>query len=68
MARSIQAEIILSSPGHLVLEIFNILVLSIDIPSLRLLKSIRIRYRDDNRFICESDGFAWHGRREICDY
>ena len=31
-----------------------------EVPSLRLLESIRIPYRDDNRFIWDFDEFAWH--------
>ena len=45
---------------HLGLEIFNVLASRKEVPSLRLLESIRIPYRDDNRFIWDFDEFAWH--------
>ena len=44
---------------HLGLEIFNVLASRKEVPSLRLLESIRIPYRDDNRFIWDFDEFAW---------
>ncbi|MCS5583045.1 MAG: hypothetical protein NZ777_05985, partial [Pseudomonadales bacterium] len=45
---------------NLGLEIFNKLAARKDVPSLRLLESIRIPYRDDNRFIWDFDEFTWH--------
>ena len=45
---------------NLGLEIFNELAARKDVPSLRLLESIRIPYRDDNRFIWDFDEFTWH--------
>ena len=49
---------------HLGLEIFNLLASRKEVPSLRLLESIRIPYRDDNRFIWDFDEFAWHDEME----
>ena len=45
--------------SYLGLEIFNVLASRKEVPSLRLLESIRIPYRDDNRFIWDFDEFAW---------
>ena len=44
---------------HLGIELFNIFADTRDVPSLRVLESIRIPYRDDNRFIWAFEEFAW---------
>lgn len=41
------------------LELFNLLSARRDVPSLRILESLRIPYRDDNRFVWEMDGTDW---------
>lgn len=48
-----------NSSWHLGLEIFNLLAARKDVPSLRILESLRIPYRDDNRFIWDFDDMAW---------
>ncbi len=44
---------------HMGLELFNILQARKDVPSLRILESLRIPYRDDNRLLWDFDEFAW---------
>ncbi|MDD3516747.1 MAG: nitric oxide reductase activation protein NorD [Chromatiales bacterium] len=44
---------------HMGLELFNILAARRDVPSLRILESIRIPYRDDNRFVWAFEEFSW---------
>ena len=44
---------------HLGLELFTLLQGRRDVPSLRILESLRIPYRDDNRLIWDFDEFAW---------
>ena len=44
---------------HLGIELFNIFAKRRDVPSLRILESIRIAYRDDNRFIWNFEDIAW---------
>ncbi len=44
---------------HLGLELFNLFAARRDVPSLRILESIRFPYRDDNRFIWNFEEFAW---------
>lgn len=45
------------------LALYNIFASSRDVPSLRILNSIRIPYRDDNRFVWAFEEFDWdrHG-------
>lgn len=45
------------------MELFHIFASRRDVPSLRILNSIRIPYRDDNRFVWEFEEFDWdsHG-------
>jgi hypothetical protein len=50
---------------HMGLELFNIFGARRDVPSLRVLESIRLPYRDDNRFIWEFEEFAWENQAEI---
>ena len=44
---------------HIGMELFNIFATRRDVPSLRILESIRIPYRDDNRFVWEFDELSW---------
>jgi nitric oxide reductase NorD protein len=44
---------------HMGLELFNLLQERKEVPSLRILESLRIPYRDDNRLIWDFDEFAW---------
>ncbi|MEW5757184.1 MAG: VWA domain-containing protein [Pseudomonadota bacterium] len=44
---------------HMGLELFNLLQARKDVPSLRILESLRIPYRDDNRLVWDFDEFAW---------
>lgn len=44
---------------HLGLELFNLYAARRDVPSLRVLQSLRIPYRDDNRFVWEFEEFSW---------
>ncbi len=41
------------------LELFNLLSARRDVPSLRILESLAIPYRDDNRYIWDMDGIDW---------
>ncbi len=41
------------------MELFNLLSDRRAVPSLRILESLRIPYRDDNRFVWAQDGFDW---------
>jgi len=45
------------------MELFHLFAERKDVPSLRILQSIRIPYRDDNRFVWEFEEFDWtqHG-------
>ncbi|MYM54474.1 nitric oxide reductase activation protein NorD [Thalassovita mangrovi] len=49
------------------LELFHIFAATRDVPSLRILNSLRIPYRDDNRFAWEFEEFNWdaHGAEYI---
>ncbi|MGV6848893.1 MAG: VWA domain-containing protein [Marinibacterium sp.] len=49
------------------LEVFHHFAKTSDVPSLRILNSIRIPYRDDNRFVWEFEEFDWdsHGAEYI---
>ena len=44
---------------HMGLELFNLLQDKREVPSLRILESLRIPYRDDNRLLWDFDEFAW---------
>ena len=44
---------------HIGIELFNLFAARRDVPSLRILQSIRIPYRDDNRFIWEFEELSW---------
>lgn len=44
---------------HIGMELFNLFAARRDVPSLRILESIRIPYRDDNRFVWEFDERSW---------
>lgn len=44
---------------HLGLELYNLLVARRALPSLRVLESLRIPYRDDNRYVWEFEEFSW---------
>ncbi len=44
---------------HMGLELFNLLQERREVPSLRILESLRIPYRDDNRLLWDFDEFAW---------
>ncbi|MCC0029353.1 MAG: VWA domain-containing protein [Brucellaceae bacterium] len=41
------------------LELYHVFAARRDVPSLRILNSIRIPYRDDNRFVWEFEEFDW---------
>lgn len=49
------------------LELYHYFAKTQDVPSLRILNTIRIPYRDDNRFIWEFEEFNWdaHGAQYI---
>jgi hypothetical protein len=49
------------------MELFNLFAERREVPSLRILESIRIPYRDDNRFVWEFEEFDWevHGAEYI---
>ncbi len=49
---------------HLGLELYNIYAERRDVPSLRILESIRVPYRDDNRFIWHYDEADWSAGAE----
>lgn len=44
---------------HFGLELFNLLTQRQEVPSLRILESLRIPYRDDNRFIWSNNEYDW---------
>ncbi len=44
---------------NLGLDLFNLLAQRRDVPSLRILESLDIPYRDDNRFIWAAEEFSW---------
>lgn len=48
---------------NLGMELFHVFAERKEVPSLRILESIRIPYRDDNRFVWEFEEFDWtqHG-------
>jgi len=52
---------------HIGMELFHCFASTRDVPSLRILNSIRIPYRDDNRFVWEFEEFDWdaHGAEYI---
>lgn len=52
---------------NLGLELYHHFAATQDVPSLRILNTIRIPYRDDNRFIWEFEEFNWetHGAQYI---
>ncbi|HSH30549.1 MAG TPA: VWA domain-containing protein [Thiohalobacter sp.] len=41
------------------MELFNIFAARKDVPSLRILESARLQYRDDNRIVWEFEEFSW---------
>ncbi|BAZ92901.1 rubisco activation protein CbbO [Thiohalobacter thiocyanaticus] len=41
------------------MELFNIFAARKDVPSLRILESTRLQYRDDNRIVWEFEEFSW---------
>ena len=45
---------------HMGLELFEVFASRKDVPSLRVLESIRIPYRDDNRFVWAFEELAWN--------
>ena len=49
---------------HIGIELFNLFAARRDVPSLRILESIRIPYRDDNRFIWEFEELSWENDQE----
>ena len=49
---------------HMGMELFHVFAERKDVPSLRILESIRIPYRDDNRFIWEFSEFDWSKETE----
>ncbi len=49
---------------HIGLELFNVYAERRDVPSLRILESIRVPYRDDNRFIWHYDEADWSAGAE----
>ncbi|WP_456377426.1 VWA domain-containing protein [Thiolapillus sp.] len=49
---------------HQGLELFNLLSGRKEVPSLRILESLRIPYRDDNRLLWDFDEFAWQDGAE----
>jgi hypothetical protein len=42
-------------------ELYNLLSERRAVPSLRILESLNIPYRDDNRFVWSMDGYDWEG-------
>ena len=44
---------------HLGMELFHVFASTRDVPSLRILNSIRLPYRCDNRFVWEFEEFDW---------
>ena len=44
---------------HLGLDLYNLFAARRDVPSLRILQSLRIPYRDDNRLIWQFAAFNW---------
>ncbi len=52
---------------NLGLDLYHHFAVTQDVPSLRILNTIRIPYRDDNRFIWEFEEFNWetHGAQYI---
>jgi len=49
---------------HLGIELFNVFSERREVPSLRVLETIRIPYRDDNRFVWEFQEFSWDNGME----
>lgn len=44
---------------HMGIELFNLFTARREVPSLRILQSLRIPYRDDNRYAWEFEEFDW---------
>jgi len=44
---------------HMGIELFNLFAARREVPSLRILQSLRIPYRDDNRYAWEFEEFDW---------
>ena len=44
---------------HLGMELFNVFATRKEVPSLRVLQSMRTPYRDDNRYVWEFEEFDW---------
>lgn len=68
MAEKFHAEIEANQDNNqfswdLGMELFHVFAERKEVPSLRILESIRISYRDDNRFVWEFEEFDWtqHG-------
>jgi hypothetical protein len=49
---------------HMGVELFNLFTARREVPSLRILQSIRIPYRDDNRYAWEFEEFDWRDDAE----
>ncbi len=49
---------------HMGVELFNLFTARREMPSLRILQSIRIPYRDDNRYAWEFEEFDWRDDAE----
>ena len=49
---------------HMGVELFNLFTARREVPSLRILQSIRIPYRDDNRYAWEVEEFDWRDDAE----
>lgn len=49
---------------HIGIELFNVFAERRDVPSLRILQSIRIPYRDDNRFVWEFEELSREASQE----
>ncbi|MBZ0070495.1 MAG: VWA domain-containing protein [Gammaproteobacteria bacterium] len=50
---------------HLGLELFNLYAARKDVPSLRILETLRVPYRDDNRYVWEFAEFDWDREAEL---
>jgi hypothetical protein len=49
---------------HMGIELFNLFTARREVPSLRILQSLRIPYRDDNRYAWEFEEFDWSAEVE----
>ena len=49
---------------HIGMELYHVFAVTRDVPSLRILNSIRIPYRCDNRFVWEFEEFDWDAGAE----